>query len=592
MDRKMIYPGQIPLETDLLDTNRFALIGLGKLAAAVLGTTTLVNGLACTPTAPASMQVQVAPGEIYSLQNLDGTAYSSLAADTTHQVLKQGLMMDAATLSCPAPGTAGQSINYLVQVTYQDVDANPTVLPYYNASNPAQAYSGPNNSGTSQSTVRQGVCQVAVKVGVAATSGTQVTPAPDPGYTGLYVVTVANGASTITGANISTYSGAPFLTENLTQKISQTTGDARYATQVGFQQNAYSVANAGGTADAITATYSPAVTALTNGMTFGVRASSANATTTPTFTPNSGTIAAKTIVKGNGLPLVASDIAGGGHWIEMQYDSTLDRWVLLNPATGVSASTLPLAALPFPTIATASKTISATGNVVAGQGGSVSVPAGVLLSIGQEVVAGSTGVLAGFTTQAWTSGNLAVSSTYYLRAQVQSGALVFYVQKGADSDSTPASQKGTPDGAAGGGFDSTVIDMLVAKVVTGAAGTTPTVTLLANAYRLRSRTMATDNCTRTTGGSGVITGKRATPLTLNWARTPTVYQTRTAYGIVGSAANPEELNVIYSGSSSDGSGTQTATFSRYVFDPVFAGDWNTASTSFQFFFQTDYLVEA
>ncbi len=136
--------------------------------------------------------------------------------------------------------------------------------------------------------------------------------------------------------------------ENLTQKISQTTGDARYATQVGFQQNAYSVANAGGTADAITATYSPAVTALTNGMTLNVRTSSANATTTPTFTPNNGTIAAKTIVKGAGAALAAGDIAGGGHWIELQYDLTLDKWVLLNPAKGVSQVLPPGTPLMWP----------------------------------------------------------------------------------------------------------------------------------------------------------------------------------------------------------------------------------------------------
>ncbi|MEY2840442.1 MAG: hypothetical protein RJB60_2741, partial [Pseudomonadota bacterium] len=56
---------------------------------------------------------------------------------------------------------------------------------------------------------------------------------------------------------------------------------------------------------------------------------------TPTFTPNNGTIAAKAIVKGNGLALAAGDIAGAGHWLELQYDLTLDRWVLQNPATGV-----------------------------------------------------------------------------------------------------------------------------------------------------------------------------------------------------------------------------------------------------------------
>lgn len=109
-----------------------------------------------------------------------------------------------------------------------------------------------------------------------------------------------------------------------------------YATQTAFQQNAYSVSNAGGTSDAITATYAPALIALTNGMTLNVRATSANTTTTPTFTPNSGVIAAKTIVKGAGSALAAGDIAGGGHWIVLQYDSTLDKWVLLNPAKGVT----------------------------------------------------------------------------------------------------------------------------------------------------------------------------------------------------------------------------------------------------------------
>lgn len=94
---------------------------------------------------------------------------------------------------------------------------------------------------------------------------------------------------------------------------------------------------AGGTADALTASFVPAVATLINGMSLYVRAGSANATTTPTFTPNSGTIAAKTIVKGAGAALAAGDIAGGGHWIEVQYDLTLDKWVLLNPATGVSA---------------------------------------------------------------------------------------------------------------------------------------------------------------------------------------------------------------------------------------------------------------
>lgn len=324
MDRQIVYPGAIPLETDLLNTNKNAMIGLSKLAAAILGTSTFLNGMACTPTGPASLQVYVAPGEIYSLQNLDGTAYSSIAADTTHAILKQGISLDQLTLSCPAPVTAGQSINYLIQATYQDTDASAVVLPYYNSSNPSQAYAGPANSGTAQNTVRKGVCLVSAKAGVSATTGSQTTPAPDAGYTGAFVVTVAYGQTQITAPNISTYAGAPFM-------------PSAGIIVGGLQGNACNTSAAGGTADAITGIYAPGITALTNGMTLFVRAGSANATTTPTFTPASGTIAAKTIVKGNGIALAAGDVAGGGHWIELQYDLTLDKWVLLNPAKGVNA---------------------------------------------------------------------------------------------------------------------------------------------------------------------------------------------------------------------------------------------------------------
>ncbi len=100
-----------------------------------------------------------------------------------------------------------------------------------------------------------------------------------------------------------------------------------------YQKATAITADAGGTADAITAAFNPVITALSHGMTLYVRAAFANATTTPTFTPHSGTIEAKTIVKGAGAALAAGDIAGNGQWIELRYDQTLDKWVLLNPAT-------------------------------------------------------------------------------------------------------------------------------------------------------------------------------------------------------------------------------------------------------------------
>jgi len=211
MDRTIIYPGQVPLETDLLNTNKNTMVALAKLAAGILGTSNLANGFATSQTVVPSMAVLVQPGEVYSLASIDGTAYGSLAADATHSVLKQGILLDAVTLGTPAPATAGQSINYLVQVSYSDTDSGSVVLPYYNASNPATSYSGPSGTGVAQNTLRKGVATVTVKAGAAATSGSQTTPAPDAGNVGLYVVTVANGVSSVVNANISVYGGAAIM---------------------------------------------------------------------------------------------------------------------------------------------------------------------------------------------------------------------------------------------------------------------------------------------------------------------------------------------------------------------------------------------
>lgn len=104
----------------------------------------------------------------------------------------------------------------------------------------------------------------------------------------------------------------------------------------------------GGTADAITATYSPAVTALVDGQECYARATAANATTTPTFKANGTT--AHTIVKTGGTALVAGDIVGDGHELHFRYDLSGTQWELLNPAkTGASTALDNLAAVAINT---------------------------------------------------------------------------------------------------------------------------------------------------------------------------------------------------------------------------------------------------
>lgn len=210
MDRELTYTGQLLPASALLQTAKDPLIGLAKLAAGVLGTSTQINGFACTPTGPASMQVNIAAGEIYALAQVDATAYGDLGTDT-RTALKQGILLDPVLLTFTAPATAGQSIAYLVQVTLQDQDTNAAVLPYYNSSNPSSPFLGPNNTGAAQATRRRTLAVVSIKAGSAATTGSQVAPAPDAGNVGAWVVTVANGQTTITAPNIAQYAEAPFI---------------------------------------------------------------------------------------------------------------------------------------------------------------------------------------------------------------------------------------------------------------------------------------------------------------------------------------------------------------------------------------------
>lgn len=104
-----------------------------------------------------------------------------------------------------------------------------------------------------------------------------------------------------------------------------------------LQAMGYSLSAAAGTADAITVGFTPALTVFTSGPIWW-RASAANATTTPTLKRDG--LAAKTLVKGNGLTLVPGDIPGAGAWMCSVYDATLDKEVLMNPATGIGGPAL------------------------------------------------------------------------------------------------------------------------------------------------------------------------------------------------------------------------------------------------------------
>jgi len=237
-DRQIYYPGQILDDGDVLVMQQRSMIALGTALASLLGTGTVVDGLACTPTSPASLAVVVGLGSITQLGVVDGNAYGSLPVDMT-PLVKQGWLGEAAVpFQITAPTTPGQSAAYLIEATLSETDTGATVELFYNAANPPQTFAGQDNDGLTLNTIRQQRCVLKLLAGAAANTGTQLTPAADPGYAPVWVITVAYGQTAITATSIAQHPQAPFLPLLLPQVVPYlvanymprraTTGNAAY----------------------------------------------------------------------------------------------------------------------------------------------------------------------------------------------------------------------------------------------------------------------------------------------------------------------------------------------------------------------------
>ena len=216
MDRMIVYPGAIPLDTDLLNVQRGTLKALGFLAQMCLGGGPLVDGLRCQPTVPSSMQVTVGPGSVLVSSQVDASSFGTLPPDTSNLV-KMGINTGSSLFTLTAPSLSGQSINYLIEASFLEQDAVPVVLPYYNAANPAQGLAGQGNNGAAQNTRRLQSVALQLKGGAAANTGTQSTPPADPGWVPIAVITVNAGQTTVEAVNITVPSAAPFLAYKLPQ---------------------------------------------------------------------------------------------------------------------------------------------------------------------------------------------------------------------------------------------------------------------------------------------------------------------------------------------------------------------------------------
>lgn len=192
------------------------MVGLAKLSEATLGIPVATVGLGIS--AGTGLTVNMAPGQIYQSEPLEATAISELVQNLSYNIIKQGISLNTVSVAgMSAPGTVGQSVNYLIEVQYADQDTAPTVLGFFNAATfpLGVQWNGPAGGGSSLTTIRKGVVSVQAKAGTAATTGTQTTPAPDSGWTGLAVVTIANGIVQILPGMISVYGYPPTVPTTL-----------------------------------------------------------------------------------------------------------------------------------------------------------------------------------------------------------------------------------------------------------------------------------------------------------------------------------------------------------------------------------------
>jgi hypothetical protein len=188
------------------------------------------------------------------------------------------------------------------------------------------------------------------------TSGANATTNPTFNPNGLGALTIVrDGGATLMAGDIPGDHAICMLAYNL----------AHTRWELLNPRTSFQIVIAGGIADAITATFSPAIT-LTDKTIFAVEALLANATTTPTLAVN-GT-AARTITKQGGAALAVGDIPAEHAFCIFAYNLAHTRYELLNPATVRTAQILaPAASLiikPTSDAVTAIQIADKDGNVI------------------------------------------------------------------------------------------------------------------------------------------------------------------------------------------------------------------------------------
>ena len=295
MNRNQTFTNEQLSAKDTCNTNIYAMVGIAQLAEAVLGEGPFLNNLQCTEATVPDLTVYLEPGEIYSMQNIDDTAFGPIAADTTHQILKTGVLLDQEIIPLTAPATPGDSIIYLIQVEFSEIDDQSESRPYY--------------GGSPAATLTRRADLLDYNVKASAPSPTPTPPTPDAGFVGAWLVTVDNGQTAILNSDIVAYPNAPFIDEKLSDKISQATAETLFPLKSQIQSGALTYASTTGT-NTYAATLTPALAGYTDGMEVRIKFINANSTAA---TLNLNTLGAVSILQNDGSALIAGEITANSY---------------------------------------------------------------------------------------------------------------------------------------------------------------------------------------------------------------------------------------------------------------------------------------
>jgi hypothetical protein len=251
MDRPVFIPNTLISSESLGLTPQSAMIEDGAILWSLLNNieTPMISGLAVTPNDPENLRVNIGPGICTSYEPCDPTGYGSNSLTNANSVTKIGNNTGSSVLDFTgdAPATTGQSADFLIEVQFTEQPTGLTVLTYRDPTT-GDLLQGPGGSNTSDATILQQVVSIRVKPGNAASSGSQVQPSPDAGWTGLAYVTLAHGQTTIGTGDITPFPDAPFISTLLLEQFGGflTSADAANAyvkvSQLSQSATAYSVA--------------------------------------------------------------------------------------------------------------------------------------------------------------------------------------------------------------------------------------------------------------------------------------------------------------------------------------------------------------